>query len=393
MRSLWKGEPQKAHSRMESFVSLIPEGNPLPPRLRMVQGEILLRSGQHAKLQPIFDELKEKNDPAVLFWLGRTWRYLGDSLRAQLALSSALRFSPNHDPSRAQRGLLGLETSNTAMSQGDMDALFDLGIGDLGPRQAAYAKLIRSELRRIANEKDKALTDFNSIDKTFSRDPEYRLIESKRLSAQKKYKESIETLQAAIKRKPYHLQLRTALIAKAALDKNRNLADEVFQEANTIFPGAKNLVVTRIRTLGRFKKWDDALSFAQQSLKNLNKAEIHREIGRIHLVKKQYPKATKSLTKAVELSGGTSRRTKATIYILLGRTQALTKDYASAIDAYGQALKSDASYSQIYYHLAASLIEQGNVAAAKEAYEKTIELEPGSKIAKRAQKRLETLVE
>ena len=284
-RLIWLGKMQEAQSRLDALRDLIPDGKPLPPRFRMVEGEILLRQGKHSQLTPIFTELKEKNDPAVLAWLGRTWRYLGDPLRAQAALSGALRFSPNHDAARAQRGLLGLDISHHSMSESDKTHLFDLGLKDLGQRQASYARLIRSELLRQNGETEKANSDFEKVSASAKRDPDYLLIDGRRLLEQKQFKAATEQLTAGIKKRPYQLELHRLLIEAAAAAKDSALAEESFNKANQLFPNAVSLQVARIRALVKARKVDVALSFAQESLKTKEKAELHREIGRISLMR------------------------------------------------------------------------------------------------------------
>jgi cellulose synthase operon protein C len=393
MRFIRNGKLDEARDRLNTVRAMVPDGRPLPPRFRMVEGELLLRSQKHGQLQPIFDELKEKNDPAILYWLGRTWRYLGDNLRAQVGLSAALRFSPNHDPARAERGLLGLDTSNIPMSRNDMSHLFDLGVKALGPRQAAYAKLVRSEVHRLAGEKEQSNGDFSSIPDAFQRDPEYLSVVGARQLAAKKPADAVTALKAAIKIKPFQLGLRSRLIGAAASARDKELAESTFVEANKLFPKSVDLHVARIRALLEAKNIDMALSFANESVEALNKAELHREVGRIYLAKKDYPKATKALTKAAELSTSTTRRARATIYVLLGRAQAKLNDHGSAIEAYGQAIKSDGNYAQGYYWMGLSLSLQNNEAAAKEAFQRVLKLEPTGKVAKFAQRRLEALSE
>ncbi len=393
MRFIRNGKLDAATERLAAVRAMVPDGRPLPPRFRMVEGEILLRSQKHSQLQPIFDELKEKNDPAILYWLGRTWRYLGDNLRAQVGLSAALRFSPDHDPARAERGLLGLDISHISMSRNDMSHLFDLGVKALGPKQAAYAKLIRSEVHRQSGKKELADGDFTSIPEAFQRDPEYLAVASTRQLAAKKAADAVSNLKSAVKIRPFQLGLRSKLIGAAASARDKELAESTFVEANKLFPKSVELSVARIRALLQAKNVDMALSFAVESVAALNKAELHREVGRIYLARKDYQRATKALTKAAELSNSTSRRARATIYVLLGRAQAILNDHGNAIDAYGQAIKSDGYYAQGYYWMGLSLTEQNNEAAAREAFQRVLKLEPTGKVAKFAQRRLEALSE
>jgi tetratricopeptide (TPR) repeat protein len=134
----------------------------------------------------------------------------------------------------------------------------------------------------------------------------------------------------------------------------------------------------------RKKKLDDALTYLKKKVKTDDIAQVHREIGRVYLFKRDYPQAIEALRQAAQKSKGTTRLVKADTYVLLGRALAISDDHRNAIEAFKNGIEIAGSYPSAYYYLGLSLKAQGKTGAAREAFQRAAKLEPSSSIGKKA---------
>jgi tetratricopeptide (TPR) repeat protein len=122
-------------------------------------------------------------------------------------------------------------------------------------------------------------------------------------------------------------------------------------------------------------------------LKTLDLAEVHRDIGKVYMLKRDYPAAVASLKKAAEKAAVRGPGIQANVYTWLGRALAQAEDHPQAKEAYAQALAATSEFPATYYWLGVTLAALGDDAASREAMQKYLRAEPNGPYAADAKSR------
>ena len=367
---------------------------PLPARVEL--GRAYALQGKTVEMLVLAESMKDAPDPGALAFVGSAYRRVGDTYNARKAFDNAIKAELYHDPSRALRALLILEQDdvvNLPTALDDVTTLIDLGKDALGAKQLGYATLGRALIAQQARSNDREVArDIETARLLLRNDPEMPLFESKQAKDEKKWDEAVKLLNDAIKLDPYRLAPYLVLMEVGARSKKFDVADRAYADATKAF-GATNLELGLARG-GRLLaegKADDALAHLQNMLKTLDLAEVHRDIGKVYMMKSDYVNSVASLKKAAEKASTRGPGIQANVYTWLGRVLARNDDHAQAKEAYAQALAATSEFPSTYHWLAVSLIALGDTAAAKEALQKYLKNDPNGAYAEEDKAKLSSL--
>ena len=361
-----------------------PKELPLPVRVEL--GRAYALQGKSVEMLGVAESMKDAPDPGALAFVGSAYRRVGDTYNARKAFDNAIKTELDHDPSRALRALLILEQDdvvNLPIALDDVTTLLDLGKDALGAKQLGYATLGRALIAQRARTNDREVSrDIETARLLLRNDAEMPLFEAKQAKDDKKWDDAIKLLNDAIKLDPYRLAPYLVLMEVGARSKKFDVADKAYADATKAF-GATNLELGLARG-GRLLaegKADDALAHLQNMLKTLDLAEVHRDIGKVYMMKSDYVNSVASLKKAAEKASTRGPGIQANVYTWLGRVLARNDDHAQAKEAYAQALAATSEFPSTYHFLAVSLIALGDNAAAKEALQKYLKNDPNGAYA------------
>ncbi len=362
---------------------------PIPVRIELANA--LAAQGKVQELHPIADTFKDIPDAAGYVAAGSIYRRLGDTYKARSSLDGAIKIELDHDAARALRALLILEQDdvvNLPVALDDVTSVLDLGKDSVGMRQFGYATLGRALIAKRARASDRESgRDIEAARSLLRNDPEMPLFEAKQFKDEGKYDEAKKLLDDAIKLDPYRISPYLIMIEVGARAKKFDISDAAYQDALKVFGDNLELGLARGTALTAQAKVDDALAHLNKMLTTLDLAEVHREIGKVYLRKKDYPKAVDSLKKSAEKAAVRGPGTKANVYTWLGRALQAADDHAQAKEAFAEALAATTEFPSTYYFLGVSLSALGEGAAAKEAFIKYVRAEPNGPYAEDAKKR------
>ncbi len=361
-----------------------PKELPLPVRVEL--GRVYALQGKTAEMLGLAESMKDAPDTHALAFVGSAYRRVGDTYNARKAFDNAIKTELDHDPSRALRAMLILEQDdvvNLPIALDDVTTLIDLGKDALGSKQLGYATLGRALIAQRARTNDREVNrDIEAARLLLRNDPEMPLFEAKQAKEDKRWDEAIKLLNDAIKLDPYRIAPYLVLMEVGARSKKFDIADKAYTEATAAF-GATNLELGLARG-GRLLaegKADDALAHLQNMLKTLDLAEVHRDIGKVYMMKSDYVNSVASLKKAAEKASTRGPGIQANVFTWLGRVLARNENHVDAVAAYGQALAATSEFPSTYHWLATSLIAKGDTAAAKEALQKYLKNDPNGAYA------------
>ncbi len=365
----------------------------MPVPVRVEFGRALAAQGKIQELVAVADTLAETPDPIAFAFVGSAYRRVGETYKARRALDNAIKVELDHDPARALRALLILEQDdvvNLPVALDDVSSIIEIGKDAVGARQLGYAILGRALIARRARASDRESgRDIEAARLLLRNDPEMPLFEAKQAKDEKKYDEAQKLLEDAIKLDPYRISPYLVLIEVGARAKKFAVSDKAYDDAKKVFGDNLELGLARGGRLLAESKADDALSHLQDMLKTLDLAEVHRDIGKVYMLKRDGEKAVANLKKAAEKASVRGPGIQANVYTWLGRALAQAEDHAQAKEAYAQALAATSEFATTYYWLGVSLSALGEEAAAREAMQKYLRAEPNGPYADDAKRRLE----
>jgi tetratricopeptide (TPR) repeat protein len=371
-----------------------PDVKLLPVPVRVELGRALLAQGKITDTMPIADSLAENPDVAGFTFAGTVYRAVGDTFKARRAFDNAIKVELDHDPARAIRALFIIEQDdvvNFPVALDDIRSVLDFGKDALGVRQFGYATLGRALLaKRLRAGSDREVdSDLAAARGLLRNDPEMPFFEARIAKDDKRYDDAQKFLDEAIKLDPYRIGPYLALIEVGSRAKKFDVADKAFGDAKQVFGDNLELGLARSTRLLAEQKADDALAHLQNMLKTLDLAEVHRDIGKVYMLKRDYPAAVANLKKSAEKAAVRGPGTQANVYTWLGRALAQAEDHAQAKEAYAQALAVTSEFASTYYWLALSLQALTETAAANDAFNKYLKAEPNGPYAEDARRRLE----
>jgi cellulose synthase operon protein C len=366
----------------------------LVPVVRIELGRALLAQGKIADAVAVADTLAETPDVAGFTFAATAYRAVGDTFKARRAFDNAIKVELDHDPARALRALFIIEQDdvvNFPVALDDVRSVLDLGKDALGVRQFGYATLGRALLaKRLRAGSDREVdSDLGAARGLLRNDPELPFFEARIAKDDKRYDDAQKFLDEAIKLDPYRIGPYLALIEVGSRAKKFEVADKAFADAQKVFGDNLELGLARGTRLLAEQKADDALAHLQNMLKTIDLAEVHRDIGKVFMLKRDYPSAVANLKKAAEKAAVRGPGTQANVYTWLGRALAQADDHAQAKEAYAQALAVTSEFASTYYWLALSLQALNEGAAANDALGKYLKAEPNGPYAEDAKRRLE----
>lgn len=365
----------------------------LPVAVRVELGRALMAQGKMSDVLPIADSLAETTDVAGFTFAGIVYRAVGDTFKARRAFDNAIKVELDHDPARALRALFIIEQDdvvNFVVALDDVRSVLDLGKDSLGVRQFGYATLGRALLaKRLRAGSDREIdSDLVAARSLLRNDPEMPFFEARIAKDDKRYDDAQKLLDEAIKLDPYRIGPYLALIEVGSRAKKFDVADKAFADAQKVFGDNLELGLARGTRLLAEQRADDALTHLQGMLKTLDLAEVHRDIGKVYMLKRDYTAAVANLKKAAEKAAVRGPGTQANIYTWLGRALAQAEDHAQAKEAYAQAIAVTSEFATTYYWLALSLQALDEGAAATDAFNKYLKAEPNGPYAEEARRRL-----
>ena len=366
-----------------------PKQIPVAPRVEL--GNALAAQGKISEMVAIADTLADASDPAAFTFAGSAYRRIGDTFKARRALDNAIKTELDHDPSRALRALLILEADdvvNLPIALDDVTTLIDLGKDALGARQLGYATLGRALIsKRVRSGDRESGRDIEAARLLLRNDPEMPLFEAKQAKDEKRYDDAKKLLDDAAKLDPYRLSPYLTLIEVGARAKKFDIADKAYDDALKIFGDNLELGLARGGRLLAEQKADEALAHLKKMLTTLDLAEVHRDIGKVYMLRRDFPAAVASLKKAAEKAAVRGPGIQANVYTWLGRALAQAEDHAQAKGAYEQALAATSEFPATHYWLGVSLAALGEEAAAKDEVAKYLRAEPNGPHAEDARRR------
>jgi tetratricopeptide (TPR) repeat protein len=365
----------------------------LVPVVRIELGRALLAQGKIAEAVAVADTLAETPDVAGFVFAATAYRAVGETFKARRAFDNAIKVELDHDPARALRALFIIEQDdvvNFPVALDDVRSVLDLGKDALGVRQFGYATLGRALLaKRLRAGSDREVdSDLGAARGLLRNDPELPFFEARMAKDDKRYDDAQKLLDEAIKLDPYRIGPYLALIEVGSRAKKFEIADKAFTDAQRVFGDNLELGLARGTRLLAEGKADDALAHLQDMLKTIDLAEVHRDIGKVFMLKRDYQSAVANLKKAAEKAAVRGPGTQANIYTWLGRALAQADDHGQAKEAYAQALAVTSEFASTYYWLALSLQALGERAAATDALNKYLKAEPNGPYAEDAKRRL-----
>jgi tetratricopeptide (TPR) repeat protein len=363
--------------------------------VRVELGRSYAALGRIPEMTALAESLKDAPDPNALTFAGSSFRRIGDQFRARRALDSAIKTELDHDPARALRALLILEQDdvvNLPIALDDVSTILEAGKDALGARQRGYATLGKALITKRARANDReSARDIEAARLLLRNDPEMPLFDAKQAKEDKDYAKAQEFLKQAItldrfRLAPYLVQIEVGARAKKFAD-----SDAAHAAALAIFGDNLELGLAKGGRLLAEGKADEALAHLQTMLKTQDIAEVHRDIGKVYMLKKDYVLATASLKKAAEKSAARGPGIQANVYTWLGRAYAAAEDHKTAAATYSEALAITNEFPSTYFFLGKSMKELGEGAAAKEAFQKYLNIEPTGAYAEDAKAKIAEL--
>jgi tetratricopeptide (TPR) repeat protein len=368
-----------------------PKTMPAPVRIELASA--LAAQGKIADLVAVADTLENSPDPAAFVMAGSIYRRVGDTFKARRALDTAVTVELDHDPARALRALLILEQDdvvNLPVALDDVTSVLDLGKDSVGARQFGYATLGRALIAKRARAADREVSrDIEAARLLLRNDPEMPLFEAKQAKDEKRYDDAKKLLEDAIKLDAYRLAPYLMLIEVGARAKKFDIADKAYADAQKVFGDNLELGLARGSRLLAEQKADDALAHLQNLVKTIDLAEVHRDIGKVYMLKKDFPNAVANLKKAAEKVAVRGPGIQANVFTWLGRALQQAEDHAQAKEAFAQALAVTTEFPATYYFLGVSLFALEEAEAGKEAMQKYLRSEPNGPYADDAKRRTE----
>jgi tetratricopeptide (TPR) repeat protein len=365
----------------------------MPVPVRVEFGRALAAQGKIQELVAVADTLAETPDPVAFAFVGSAYRRVGETYKARRALDNAIKVELDHDPARALRALLILEQDdvvNLPVALDDVSAIIELGKDAVGTRQLGYAILGRALIGQRARASDReSARDIDTARLLLRNDPEMPLFEAKQAKDEKRYDDAQKLLEDAIKLDPYRIAPYLVLIEVGARARKFSVSDKAYDDAKKVFGDNLELGLARGGRLLAEQKADEALTHLQDMLKTLDLAEVHRDIGKVFMLKRDSEKAVASLKKAAEKASVRGPGIQANVYTWLGRALGQAEDHENAKEAYAQALAATSEFATTYYWLGVSLSALGQDAAAREAMQKYLRGEPNGPYADDAKRRLQ----
>ncbi|MDP2342367.1 MAG: tetratricopeptide repeat protein [Deltaproteobacteria bacterium] len=370
-----------------------PKSLSIPVRVEL--GRAYAALGRIPDMSALAETLKDAPDPNALAFAGDAFRRTGDQFRARRALDSAIKTELDHDPARALRALLILEQDdvvNLPIALDDVSTVLEAGKDALGARQRGYATLGKALITKRARANDReSQRDIEAARLLLRNDPEMPLFDAKQAKEDKDYVKAAEFLKQAIKLDAYRLAPYLVQIEVGARSKKFADADAAYAAALGIFGDNLELGLAKGGRLLAEGKADEALTHLQTMLKTQDIAEVHRDIGKVYMLKKDYVAATTSLKKAAEKSSARGPGIQANVYTWLGRAYAAADDHKTAAATYSEALAITNEFPSTYFFLGRSMAELGEGAAAKEAFQKYVNIEPTGAYADEAKTKIAEL--
>lgn len=351
--------------------------------------------GRIPDMRAMADSLKDTPDANALCFAGDAYRRMGENFKARQALDGAIKTELDHDPARALRAMLILEQDdvvNLPVALDDVSTILEAGKDALGNRQRGYATLGRALIAKRARAGASEVNrDIEAARLLLRNDPEMPLFDAKQAKDDKNYDKAQEFLKAAValdkyRLGPYLMQIEVAARAKKFAD-----ADSAYTGAQTIFGDNLELGLAKGQRLLAEGKADEAQTHLQNMLKTMDIAEVHRDIGKVYMLKKDYTNAVAELKKAAEKSSARGPGIQANVYTWLGRAFAAAGDHSQAAATYSEALAITNEFPSTYYWLGISMVELDKKEAAAEAFKKYLAAEPTGNYSVDAKTRLDGL--
>jgi len=365
----------------------------LPVAVRIEVAQALAAQGKIQELVALADTLDDTPDAAGFVLAGSVYRRVGDTFKARRALDNAIKVELDHDPGRALRALLILEQDdvvNLPVALDDVTSVLDLGKDAVGARQFGYATLGRAIIGKRARASDRETgRDIEAARLLLRNDPEMPLFEAKQAKDEKRYDDAKKLLEDAIKLDAYRIAPYLMLIEVGARSKKFDISDKAYADAQKIFGDNLELGLARGQRLLADQKADEALAHLQTMVKTLDLAEVHRDIGKVYMSKRDFPAAVQSLKKAAEKAAVRGPGIQANVFTWLGRALQQAEDHTQAKEAFAQALAVTSEFPATYYFLGVSLAALQDIPASKEAMQKYLRTEPNGPYAEDAKRRLE----
>ncbi len=363
--------------------------------VRVEAGRAYAAMGKIAEMRELAESLKDTPDPNALCFAGDAFRRMGDVFKARRAFDAAIKTELDHDPARALRALLILEQDdvvNLPIALDDVSTVLEAGKDGLGNRERGYATLGRALIAKRARAGDREVQrDIDAARLLLRNNPEMPLFDAKQAKDDKQYDKAQELLKQAVtldrfRLAPYLMQIEVAARAKKFAE-----GDAAYAAAQGIFGDNVELGLARGQRLLAEGKADEALVHLQNMLKTQDIAEIHRDIGKVYMLKKDYTNAVASLKKAGEKSSTRGPGIQANVFTWLGRAFAAAGDHEQAAATYSEALAVTNEFPSTYYWLGISMQELEKNDAAREAFNKYVKSEPTGPYAVDATARLANL--
>jgi cellulose synthase operon protein C len=385
------GSPQQAVDLALDYNSNMAE---LPVLIRVELGRSYAALGKIQEMVAVADTVKDLSDPAALAFAGEAYRRVGETFKARRSLDGAVKNELDHDVARALRALLVLEQDdvvNLAVALDDVTVLLDLGKDAVGAKQRGYATLGRAVIGKRVRDGKEVQRDIEAAKLLLRNDPEMPLFEAKQAKDDKKYDEAKKLLDDAIKLDKFRLAPYLLSIEVGARSKKFEISDAAYKEAKAIFGDNLELGLAWGQRLLAEGKSDAALTHLTEMLKTLDLAEVHRDIGKVYMVKGNTAKAVESLKKAGEKAGPRGPGIQANVYTWLGRALAQAGDHEQAAESYSQALAATSEFPATYYWLGVSFMQLNKNDGAKDAFQRYLVAEPNGIYAEDIKRRLSSL--
>lgn len=385
----------KAEEGVALATKLSADASALPIAVRIQLGRSYAALGRVDEMVKLAESMKDIPDPGALTFVGEAFRRTGDRIRARNALDGAMKTALDHDPARAARALLILETddiTNLGIALDDLRTLKDLGKDAVGARQRGYASLgMAMAGRRIGRAERENETEAQAARAALRTDPELALFDAKYAMQQEDYKKALELCAAAINLDKVRLEPYLTLVEAAVKLKDWGAADKALADAAAVFGDNLELGLVKAGRLRDQDRFDEAVQSLSGQLAKHDVSEVHRDIGKVLLKKGDYPAAVLSLKKAAEKAGSRAPGIQANTYMWLGRALAAAGDDEQAVEAYSQALSATTEFTTTYYFLGNSLAKVGKRDDARQAYDKYVKVDPNGQYAAQAKQKLNEL--
>jgi tetratricopeptide (TPR) repeat protein len=381
----------------EAVALALAQGDPktLSIPIRAELGRAYAALGKVQEMREMADSLKDSPDANALAFAGDAYRRIGEVFKARQALDGAIKTELDHDVARALRAMLILEQDdvvNLPVALDDVTVILDAGKDNVGSRQRGYATLGRALIAERARAGDNEVKrDIEAARLLLRNDPEMPLFDAKQAKEDKEYDKALESLKAAIAIDKYRLAPYLMQVEVAARAKKFAEADAALTAAQQIFGDNLEVGLAKGQRLLAEQKADDALAHLQGMLKTMDIAEVHRDIGKVFMLKGDFPNAVAELKKAAEKSSTRGPGIQANVYTWLGRAFAKAGDHSQAAATYSEALAITSEFPSTYYWLGISLQELGKNDGAKDALGRYLKAEPNGNYSEDAKARVSGL--